>query len=466
MTIEQAVRRSAAPLRSSGIACAVATLFAAIAFLATRGVADLGIDARITLATFVLMVTLWIGSAIQPFAVGLLGCATLGFGIAFQPVPHGGGLSIERLMQQFASTPVVMTLAGMALAVGAVQTGVDRAIAGRILGGSLAAPRRLVMILLALGATLSMFMSNTATAVLLLALVAPLVQRLGPESRSARAVVLAAALGAAIGGLVTPIGTSPNIIVFGSLRESGFAISFLAWIAVALPVAIGTLVFVGWWLLRLGAGFHGWLAAPPTIAVERVTPRGWVWIAIFCVTILLWCTQPWTGVPIAVASLLPLAALPMTGIVGSTELRSIDWSTLLLMGSGLCLGHAMEASGLASWLVAGAIGGGATSGIVLIAVFALLALVLSTFMSNTAAANLLLPMAIVLPDHTLVVPCALAAALGSSLAIALPVSTPPVLLAFGMGMVRRDELLRLGIAVGVVGTAMLVAALALFMTVR
>lgn len=77
MTAEQAVRRSAAPLRSSGIACAVAALFAAIAFLTTRGVADLGIDARITLATFILMVTLWIGSAIQPFAVGVVGTAML-----------------------------------------------------------------------------------------------------------------------------------------------------------------------------------------------------------------------------------------------------------------------------------------------------------------------------------------------------------------------------------------------------
>ncbi len=445
--------------RAAALIPVAAIALAGVAFVVAQRASGLGFDARWTLAVFVLVVTLWIWSRIPPFATGLLGCALLAFGLATPLVRNENRLLVEQLAEQFASTPVIMTLAGMVLAAGAVQTGVDRTIAARALGGSLAAPRRLVILLLGLGATLSMFMSNTATAVLLLALVAPLVRRLGPESKSARAVVLAAALGAAIGGLATPIGTSPNIIVFGSLRENRHAISFLGWVAVAMPVAILTLVLVGWWLLRLGDGFRGWLAAPPAIEAAPMTRRGWLWCAVFLLTIALWCSQPWTGIPIAVASLVPLAVLPIAGIVGATELRAVDWSTLLLMGSGLCLGHAMEVSGLASWLVLGAIGGGESGGVALIAIFCALAVLLSTFMSNTAAANLLLPMALVLPDRSLVVPCAMAASLGSSLAIALPVSTPPVLLAHGMGMVRRDELLRLGVTVGLLGTLIVVAAI-------
>jgi solute carrier family 13 (sodium-dependent dicarboxylate transporter), member 2/3/5 len=440
------------------IALLVGVALATAAFLMTGRAATLGFDARWTLGVFMLVITLWIGSRLQPYAVGLMGCALLAFGLATPLFPNERRMEVESFAGQFASTALVMTLAGMMLAAGAVRTGVDRAIAIRLLGPALADPRRLVILLILLGATLSMFMSNTATAVLLLALVGPLVQRLGPESRSARAVVLAAALGAAIGGLATPIGTSPNIIMFGSLRENGHAISFLGWIAVSLPVAVVALLFVGWRLIRLGDGFRGWLAAPPSISAEPINARGWVWLVVFAVTILLWCLQPWTGVSIMVASLVPIALLPMAGIIRGSEMREVDWSTLLLMGSGLSLGHAMEASGLAGWLVAGAIGGGETSSVMLIAIFCLLAVAFSTFMSNTAAANLLLPMALAMPDRALVIPCAMAAALGSSLAVGLPISTPPVLLAFGMGMVRRGELLRLGVGVGLIGTVAVVIA--------
>jgi sodium-dependent dicarboxylate transporter 2/3/5 len=133
------------------------------------------------------------------------------------------------------------------------------------------------------------------------------------------------------------------------------------------------------------------------------------------------------------------------------------------MGAGLCLGQAMEQTGLARWMVESTIPVGSPS-MVLIAAFGLLAVVLSTFMSNTATANLLIPMTLALPRGELIVACSLAAAIGSSLAIALPVSTPPMLLAYGTGMVRPAELLRLGLLIGAVGlvlTTLLVHALAL-----
>jgi sodium-dependent dicarboxylate transporter 2/3/5 len=170
-------------------------------------------------------------------------------------------------------------------------------------------------------------------------------------------------------------------------------------------------------------------------------------------TLCLWVTQTWTGIPVAVSSLLPLAALPMLGILGPNEIRSIDWSTLLLMGSGLCLGQAMEHTGLARWMVESTIPVGSPA-MVLVAAFGMLAILLSTFMSNTATANLLMPMTLALPREELIVPCSLAAAIGSSLAISLPVSTPPMLLAYGTGMVRPPELLRLGLLIGAVGSVL------------
>jgi sodium-dependent dicarboxylate transporter 2/3/5 len=343
-----------------------------------------------------------------------------------------------------------MTLAGLALAAGASKTGVDRSLANLLLARVLGRPRLLLITLMATGAALSMVVSNTATAVLLLAIIAPLVERLGVRSRSARAMVLAAALGASIGGLATPIGTSTNIIAFSFLREEGHDITFGRWLLVGLPVAAIVLAVGAWWLLRLGCEFSSWRAESPRIEPVTVTRSGWACIVVFAMTLCLWVTQTWTGIPMAVSSLLPLAALPLLGILGPTEIRSIDWSTLLLMGAGLCVGQAMEQTGLARWIVESTIPVGSPA-MMLIAAFGLLAVVLSTFMSNTATANLLIPMTLALPRGELIVPCSLAAAMGSSLAISLPVSTPPMLLAYGTGMVRPAELLRLGLLIGAVG---------------
>jgi sodium-dependent dicarboxylate transporter 2/3/5 len=115
----------------------------------------------------------------------------------------------------------------------------------------------------------------------------------------------------------------------------------------------------------------------------------------------------------------------------------------------------MDRTGLAAWVVADLVSPDSHV-LVLTGVFCVAAVMLSTFMSNTAAANLLVPIAIALPDQSLVVPCALASALGSSIAVGLPVSTPPMLLAYSTGMVRTGELLKLGVTVGIAGTLLVV----------
>jgi sodium-dependent dicarboxylate transporter 2/3/5 len=414
------------------------------------------------------MAVIWLMASVPPFAVGLFGLAiiagTLSTGLVGSNASDGTpAIPWSAFAAQFGSAPVVMTLAGMVLAVGASRTGVDRSLANLLLAPVLGRPRLLLITVMVTGAGLSMFVSNTATAVLLLAIIAPLVGRMGVRSRSARAIVLAAAVGASIGGLATPIGTSPNIIAFSLLREEGQDITFGRWLLVGLPVAVVVLSVGAWWLLRLGGEFSGWRAESPRLEPVTVTRSGWACVGVFAMTLCLWVTQTWTGIPMAISSLIPLAALPMLGILGPNEIRSIDWSTLLLMGAGLCLGHAMEQTGLARWMVESTIPVGSPD-VVIIAGFGLLAVLLSTFMSNTATANLLIPMTLALPRGELIVPCSLAAAIGSSLAIGLPVSTPPMLLAYGTGIVRPAELLRLGLLIGtsgLVATTLVLYALAL-----
>ncbi len=349
-----------------------------------------------TLGVFVFTAVLWVTSAFPPFAVGLLAVALLAIGLGTTALGVSGEsgtvlLPWTRLAGEFASTPVVMTLAGMLLATGAARTGVDRAVAARLLGPILGRPRRLLIMIAALGATLSMVMSNTATTVLLLTLIAPLVGPLGAGSRSARAMVLATACGAAVGGLATPIGTTPNVIAFGLLREARLPVSFAWWMLLGVPVVAGVLGVIIWRLQQLAGGFADWRPPPASISRQAVSGLGWAWCAIFVVTISLWISQPWTGIPIAVSSLIPLAALPMLGIVDAGAIREVDWSTVLLLAAGLCLGVAMSDSGLAAWIIARTVPDAAPRA-VMVLVFCVISVSLSTFMSNTATTNLLIPM--------------------------------------------------------------------------
>lgn len=415
--------------------CAGAAVAWALGGLRTEGILAFG--------TFVTTATLWVSGAVPPWAAGALAVA-----VTAALLPTVGWSEIAR---QSISPAVAMTAAGMLLALGAARTGVDRAIAERLLGPVLGRPVPLLLTVMATGAVLSMFMSNTATAVLLLAIVVPVVAPLGTGSPSARAIVLAAALGAAVGGIATPIGTSPNVVAYGLIRDAGHGLGFARWTLIGLPVAAAALACGVLVLRALAKDFGDWSTPAGRPEAVRIGPGGWAWIAVFGATVALWSTEPWSGIPIGRASLVPIVALPALGLVRGAELRRIDWRTLVLLFAGLVLGMAMGKTGVARWIVDGAIPADASPTPV-IAAFCAISVTLSTFMSNTATANLVVPMALAIADPGVAVPCAVAAAMGASLAVGLPVSTPPMLLAFGTGFVRSRELAVLGIALAALGT--------------
>jgi solute carrier family 13 (sodium-dependent dicarboxylate transporter), member 2/3/5 len=442
---------------SLGVAVAAAV---SILLATTWSGAALERPARLTLAIFVAMATLWAWGAIPPFAVGMVGLTALVISCSYPWEGPGQAVPWEQFAAQFTTTPMVLTLAGMALAVGASQSGIDRVLAMRLLGPVLDQPKKLALILLLLGAGFSMVISNTATATLLLTIVMPLVRPLGFASRSARAMILAATLGAAVGGLATPIGTTPNLIALGKLLDSGIEISFFGWVVRGAPIAAVAVATAYLLLLRLGGGFADWQVPQRSGERAYLNRQGYWWIAAMMVTLLLWGTQPWTGIPLAVSSLFPLAFLPACGVLSAESMRKIDWATLLLMGSGLCLGLATQQTGLAAWIVDRLIPGQAPLAVITV-VFCVLAIFLSTFMSNTATANLLIPLALALPGQQAMLQCTLAVALGCSLAVSLPISTPPALLAYSTGLLDTRELLRIGVLIGVAGSIATLAVLLL-----
>jgi sodium-dependent dicarboxylate transporter 2/3/5 len=308
---------------------------------------------------------------------------------------------------------------------------------------------------MAVTALFSMFMSNTATASMMLALVAPMLARLPADEPFRRAVLLGVAFAASIGGMGTPIGSPPNAVAVGHLRAAGEAPRFLERMLVAAPLVAVCLALawgVLWYLCRPSD-------AGPRVRIEpaAVGARGWFVVAVFTATVLPWLSGRWHGLPAAVVALLPAVAFTATRTLTADGLNGIDWSVLILIAGGIALGAGLALSGLdrivVGWLPLGA--GGLPR---LVAATAAAALLLSSFMSNTAASNLLLPIgisaAVALDGGTRVREVAMAIALAASLAMALPVSTPPNAPGYSRGRFAVRDMALPGVLIGVAGASL------------
>jgi solute carrier family 13 (sodium-dependent dicarboxylate transporter), member 2/3/5 len=367
--------------------------------------------------------------------------------------PAGPPMTAAQFLAPLASDIVVLFLGAFLLAAAVHKHRVDEAIAGRILRPFTRSPLRLVYGVLGITAILSMWMSNTATAAMMIALVGPTIRRLPGDTRYRMALLLAVPFGANIGGIGTPIGTPPNAIAYGVLNQAGYAVSFLGWMLVAVPLAVMLLALTG---LILYAAFRptATLDLEVHAGAEAMSTAGRRTLAILAVAIALWMTGDLHGLEPGAVALLAAAALTAFGVLARDDVDSIDWNILILMWGALSLSVAADASGLMAQAarldVAGLPGGGWTVGIVI----ALTAVGLSTVMSNTATAALLVPAALALsvPGQA---QFAMLAALACSFGMALPVSTPPNAIAYASGAIPLQTMIRMGGLVSAVSLALL-----------
>lgn len=426
-------------------------------------------DGKVMLGIFVLAAVYWITSAIPPFATGLLviglGALLVGFpaevGRPFDVDATGSKVhSWTDFVAPAAAPVVILMLGGFVLSHAAHLTGIDRILARHVLRPFSRSPRLLVLGVLLVSGWLSMWMSNTATAAMVAVMLTPLMERLPAASRYGRGLLLAVPIGANLGGIGTPIGTPPNAIAFGALRAAGVDITFLGWMAFALPLAI-VLLLIAWGVLIL--------LYPPgegdNIGLDELKPKhremNWKTIVTaitFTVTIGLWVTGPWTHLPVGAVALVPLVVFPVFGLLTAAQINQLEWNILILIVGGLALGKGMEDTGLASWLVASLPLQGLPPVAVISAVLGA-TLILSTLMSNTATANLLTPIAIGAAVGVGLGPAqaGIAVALGASLAMGLPVSTPPNAIAFSSGRLKATDFMKSGAAIGLLGGALSVA---------
>ena len=360
-----------------------------------------------------------------------------------------------------ANPIIILFLGGFMLAEASVKYNLDKNLTRYLLGPFGTRPRFIVLGLMLVTAVLSAFMSNTATAAMMVTVILPIIAQLEPEDRFRFGLALAIPIAANIGGITTPIGTPPNAIVIAALTEYGIDISFTDWIIIAAPLVLVMLVFSWWLLLTLfppGSNrFDLKLEGKLNLSAKAIGLY-----VIFGVTVLLWITENQHGIPSSMVAFLPVAALVTGRILNKNDIRKLPWDVLWLMAGGISLGIGMSQTGLAEWMISG-LDWGAMGYITLVLAFSIVAIAMSNFLSNTVTATLLMPMVIslqvsgVMGESFNLLITGIVVAVACSLAMALPISTPPNAIAMSTGIIRTKDMAKMGIIVGVTGVLVILA---------
>ena len=434
----------------------------------TLGLPNISVVEHRVIAIFALALILWFTEAIPSWKTSILIIVVLLLTCSDQAIillQEGGkeafkgiALSHKTIMGSFADPTIMLFLGGFVIAIMASKMGIDAQLA-RILLKPFGTQSKMVLLgFLFVTGVFSMFISNTAPAAMMLTFLSPVLRQLPSNNKGRIALILAIPIGANIGGIGTPVGTPPNAIALKYLNESlGFNIGFFDWAIVMVPFVI-LLLLLSWVLLlklfpftekHIHLNIDGKTAERPQLIISYIT---------IALTILLWLTDKKTGINANTVAMIPIAIFCVTGLFGKKELKEIDWDVIWLVAGGFALGTALDKSGLAAHLV-GAIPFGQWSPLVVIIGAGLICWFFSNIISNTATAALMIPVMVavgtgmgsVLEPFGGILTLILGVTLSASLAMILPVSTPPNAIAFSTGMVDVKHMRTVGIIVGVIG---------------
>jgi sodium-dependent dicarboxylate transporter 2/3/5 len=430
---------------------------------------------------FFLLLTLngWTTAPAVTAAVTLL-CATWW---VFEPVPIPftsliplavfpllGILTPAQVGQSFGSPLILLLMGGFMLSTAMADSGAHRRIAMymvNIFGGGSA--RGLVLGFMAAAAVLSMWISNTATTLMLLPVALAVLEQ--TEKKMQIPLLLGIAYAASIGGLGTPIGTPPNLVFMQvHLDQFGTTPSFPEWMSWGIPVVLVLVPIAGLWLTR-GVRLTNPVELP---AVGNWRPSEKRVLMMFSLTAFFWITRQapfggWSGLldlpmandaSVALIAVVVMAALPDGE--GGRLLRwesavKIPWGVLLLFAGGIAIANAFVQSGLAE-IIAQELGALASLPTWLLILSVCLAVTfLTEVTSNTATASLLMPVLAVTAGATGISPMLLMvpAVLSASCAFMLPVATAPNAIVFGSGKVSIRQMARAGFVLNLIGAVVI-----------
>lgn len=379
-----------------------------------------------------------------------------------------GIISYKDIMSAFADPTVMLFLGGFVLASMASKFGVDVTLARTILGCFGKSSKVQLLGFMLVTAIFSMFISNTATAAMMLTFLAPVFRTLPSDDKGRIALALAIPIGANIGGIGTPIGTPPNGIALGALKDAGVNIGFLDWAMVMTPLML-TILILSWVVLL---SIYPFKNKSLEIKIEGGAEKNWKTYAVYIIlalTIILWCGEKAFGINSYVVALFPVAAFTALGLASGEDIKGLDWPVLWMVAGGFALGTGMKKSGLAEALVS-SIPFSTWNVFAVVIGAGLICWLLSTFISNSASAALLVPILVTVGVGmseqlapfggltTLIVGIALSA----SFAMALPISTPPNAIAYSTGLVSTKQMAKAGLLVGAIALTLGYALLFIF----
>ena len=450
---------------------------------------------RSVAALSTLMALWWMTEALPLAATSLLPLVWL---------PLFGVTTISNAAVAYADKVIFLFMGGFMLALAIEKCGLHRRLAMLTVRAVGAKQTALVGAFMAATAAISMWLSNTATAAMMLPIGMSLVHlaRDRPEqtaeSRASStpfgaAMMLGIAYAASLGGIGTPIGTPPNLILIGYLERQGVELGFAQWMMFGVPLAI-TFTVLAWVLLVFvlhPLGGHELQGGRDMIdrKVKELGPvtRGeWIAMSVFILAVSLWIARSllnlWDGAPdwisplirslnalddsgIAIGAALLLFLIPVDPARGEFALdwrtaSQMPWDVLLLFGGGLSLASAIGLSGLDTWLGQQLSGVGALPEIALVALICFVIVILSELASNTATVATFLPIVGGVAVAAQIDPLLLtiAATLAASCGFMLPVATPPNAIAFGTGQIRMGQMIRAGVALDVIGIVLITIA--------
>ncbi len=370
-------------------------------------------------------------------------------------------LSYKTIFGTLANPIIILFLGGFMLAQAAVKYRLDAALTAYLLKPFGNKPSFILFGLILVTAILSAFMSNTATTAMMMTVILPIIAVIPSKDKFKSAVVLSIPIAANIGGIATPIGTPPNAIVIAALAQQKMGIAFSDWVIMALPYTIAMLA-IAWFLLRI--------LYKPTIQTVNLNlkakfnkePKAIALYVIFFVTVMLWFTESLHGIPSGLTAFIPLTFLTFGKILDTNDIRSLSWEVLWLVSGGMALGMIIDKTGLAIWLLQ-SIEWSNFSIIFLFFTFAIVGWGLANFMSHTVTATLLMPLGISLglsgslgAGYSTVVTC-MVIGIASSLAMILPISTPPNAIAMSTNMIKTKDMAVFGLIIGLIGIPLMIA---------
>ena len=430
------------------------------------GIQNLTVIQQRIIAIFAFATLMWVLEVVSSWATSvaiivlmLLFCTDSGILPMVNEEEVGKLLSYKGVMATFADPVIMLFIGGFVLAIAATKTGLDAQLAKVLLKPFGTRSEMVLLGFLLITGLFSMFVSNTATAAMMLTFLTPVFHQLPPEGKGRISLAMSIPIAANLGGMGTPIGTPPNTIALKYLNDPeglNLGLGFGQWMMFMFPLVL-LLLFISW---RLLLRLFPFTQKTIELKIDGGMKKGFhanVVIVTFFVTVALWLLDRVTGINSYTVAMIPFMVFALTGVITKRDLEQINWSVIWMVAGGFALGYALNGSGLASNAVA-SIPFGNFSPVLILLISGLVCYALSNFISNSATAALLMPILAVVctgmgdklgaigGTPTVLIGIAISA----SAAMILPISTPPNALAFSTNLVKQKDMVKAGIIMGVV----------------